>query len=244
MLPAMIVRAWSLVAVGLVVGLVVGCGDRRTSEPPIAGLPASDRPWTTAQLEQAAGVLDALCTADAPRLPAYGSRGFARIVAADNRTAIVAEPLAARLADHAKHTGALLRLYNTYFRCGRPIETLAVNAALLEGYAESMAGGAALIAALPPDSPEAAQKRAGLERKLAGLRGGVTSTVGMLADPTLGEPAPAELATRLGAAIGQVRAAVPPGTLDEPMARLADAVTAELDPARKRMLTAVRDAAR
>jgi hypothetical protein len=227
----------------IVLALIAACSGRRASEPPIAGLPPIDRPWTTAQLAQAAAALDELCTREPLRLPVLGSRTFARLIAADNRSAIVASPLAARVADHARHTGAVLQLYGTYLRCGRPVETLAVNAALLEGYAASMPDGDALIAALPPDSPEAAGKRAGRDQKIAGLRGGIVSTIDMLADPQLGAPVPPEVATRLGAAIGQVRAALPPGSLDEPLAHLDDAVADALDPARKTILIAVRDAA-
>ena len=221
-------------AAAVTVALVVACSGSRRAEPPM----------TSVQLEAAAAKLDRDCTEAPDRLPGYGSPTFARLTAADNRKAIVAAPLAARTADHARHTAAILRLYNTYLRCGRPVETLAVNAALLEGYAASMADGEALIASLPADAPETAQKRAGHARKIGGLQGGIGSTIGMLADPALGPPVPAALATRLGAAIGQVRAALPPGALDAPLAHLADAIAAESDPARKQILIAVRDAAR
>lgn len=232
-------------AAAVMFALAAACGGTQPAgDPPIEGLPAIAQPWTTAQLAQAATTLDALCTSAPTRLPAYGSRTFERVVAADNRRTITGDTPAARAALHASNTGAVLALYGTYLRCGRPVETLAVNAALLEGYAASMPDGDAVIAALPPDSPEAAHKRAGRDQKIAGLRGGIISTVDMLADPALGPPVPAPLATRLGAAIGQVRAALPDGAVAESLAHLDAVIAAELDPARKQMLTTVRDAAR
>lgn len=227
----------------IVAVVALGCGKRAPSEPAIDGLPAIDQPWTTAQLAQAVPVLSALCDRDPLRLPAYGSRTFARLSAADNRTAIVAAPLEARVADHARHTGAVLQLYQLYMACGRPTETLALNAALIEGYAASTVDGDALIATLPPDAPDTAARKAGRAQKLAGLDGGITSTIDMLADPKLGPPVDAAIASRLGAAIGAARRAAP-GALDPSLAHLDEVIAAELDPARKTMLTAVRDAAR
>lgn len=215
-----------------VLALCAACGSRSPAPP-----------MTTAQLEAAAVELDTRCTEAPDRLPVHGSAELERLIAPKNRDAIVAGPLAERVIDHGRHTGALLRMYNTFMRCGRPVETLAVNAALLEGYANSMADGEAVIAALPADAPERARKRAAVERKIAGLRGGIGSTIGMLADPAL-PVVPLPLATRLGSAIDAVRAATPPGALDEPLAQLDAAIAATSEPARRDALAAVRAAVR
>jgi|GEM_PF-2786244 len=228
--------------VAAVVILLLGCGSRRASEPAIAGLPPIDAPWTSGQLGQAATVIATLCAEAPTRLPTYGSRTFARLVAADNRSTIVAAPLAARVADFATHTGAVLTIYDAYFRCGRPTETLAANAALLEGYAASIADGDALIAAAPSGTPETLRKLAGREQKVAGLRGGIVSTIDLVADPQLAAPVPPELATRLGTAIAQVEAALGPAGLAEPRAHLDATIAASLEPTRKAALTAIRAA--
>lgn len=236
--PAM--RRAGLAVPAVIAVLALGCGrkERADDAPVIAGLPAIDHAWTPAELTAAAAILDELCTTAPDRMPALGDRVFARVVAADNRGTLAATPPTARQADVRQHNAALLRVYATYQRCGRPSETMAANAALLEGYAVSLAAGKQVIAALPADDPARAPKQKGLDQMAAGLAGGVGSTVGMLADPAI-EPPPVEVADRLGRAIAAVRAELPAGALDEPLARLTDATAGALDPPRKAALDAV-----
>lgn len=223
---------------------VAACGGRRHAPADDLGLPALDHRWTVDELERAAGRIDELCTTAPARLPMWGSAAFDRLVSPDNRATVPAAPPEARQAALTRYTAATLTLYGTYLRCGRPTETLAANAALLEGYADALAVGAVMRDAAADGSPERAQRQRGLDTMAAGLVGGVGSTIDMLVDRTIpGQLEPAVTA-RLGAAIAAVRAELPPGTLDAPLAPLARATAAEPDPGRRAALAAAEAALR
>jgi hypothetical protein len=219
--------------------LALACGDRKAAPPPPPplALPPLDRAWTIDDLAAAAVELDAVCTSAPLRLPTYGTAAFARLVGPELHDEVPAQPLEARQAELKRLDDAWLALYGTYLRCGRPTETLAANAALLEGYAASLQVGAALRDAAAAGSPQRAQREQGLAIMADGLRGGVGSTVGMLLDPGL-PASPPEVAARLGAAIARVAAALPPGALDESLAALRAGAAAATEPARREMLAA------
>lgn len=225
--------------------LLVGCGGgKRRTAPDDLGLPALDHAWTVDELTAAATIVDATCTRAPAQLPPWGSTAFARLVDGGNRATLPAEPIATRQAALTRYTAATLTLYQTYLRCGRPAETLAANAALLEGYAEALAVGRAMRDAAPDGSPERAQRADGLATMADGLTGGVTSTINMLIDPTIPGHLPPEVTGRLGAAIALVRDQLPPGALDEALAALPRAAGAEADPDRRAALAAAAAALR
>lgn len=215
------------------------CGDRKAAPPPppALALPPLDRAWTIDDLAAAAKEIARVCEAEPLRLPTYGTAAFARLVGPDLLDEVPAAPLEVRQAELKRLNDGWLSLYNTYLQCGRPTETLAANAALLEGFAASVLAGTAMRDAAEEGSPQRAQRAQGVELMADGLRGGVGSTVGMLLDPGL-EPPPPEVAARLGAAIARVAAALPPGSLDEPIARLRAGAAAVTEPARRDMLAA------
>lgn len=215
------------------------CGDRKAAPPPppALALPPFDRAWTVDDLTSAAAEIARVCAEEPLRLPTYGTAAFARMVGPELHDEVPPAPPEARQADLKRLNDAWLSLYDTYLRCGRPTETLAANAAMLEGYAASLAVGAAMRDAAEAGSPQRAQREQGLALMADGLRGGVGSTVGMLLDPGL-PASPPEVAARLGAAIAKVAAALPPGALDEPLAALRAGATAATEPARREMLTA------
>lgn len=238
--------------IGLVIVMALAaCKERRDDAPPppptaaaIPGMPAADHPWTPEELTRAAALLDELCATAPDRLPALGDPVFVRAIDPANRGTFAAGDLTAKQAGARVHNAAVLRIYATYERCGRPAEALAANAALLEGYAVSLGIGQQLIDSMDPAQTEAVAKVwAGLEQMARGLRGGVGSTVGVLTDPQIAPP-PLDVATRLGAALAAVRAALPEGTLDDSLARLAAATAAETDPARRAALDAIAAALR
>ncbi|MBK9036363.1 MAG: hypothetical protein IPL61_34800 [Myxococcales bacterium] len=229
----------------VVAALTVACGERkRAAPPPDLALPGLDHAWTVDELVTAAAAIDRACTETPMALPTHGTAAFSHLIAIDNLRAVPAAPLAQRQAELTRFTGAALRLYDTYLRCGRPTETMAANAVLLEGYAEALVVGAAMRDAAAADSPERAQRQHGLDTMVVGLRGGVTATVNMLTDASIPGPVPPTVAARLGAAIAQVRAQVPPGTLDDAVASLTAAAAAEPDPARQQTLAAAAAALR
>jgi len=235
----------SSAALALVVAALVGCGGgKRPAAADDLGLPALDHAWTVDELARAATIIDDTCTRAPVRLPPWGSTAFARLVDGGNRGTIPAEPIAARQAALTRYTGATLALYQTYLRCGRPAETLAANAALLEGYAEALAVGRAMRDAAAEGSPERAQRQHGLDTMADGLTGGVTSTINMLVDPTIPGHLPPEVTGRLGAAIAAVRDQLPDGALDEAVAPLPRAASAEADPDRRAALAAAAAALR
>ncbi|MEZ4401100.1 MAG: hypothetical protein R3B06_13835 [Kofleriaceae bacterium] len=202
------------------------------------GLPGLDHNWTVAEQARAAAVLDRLCDLGPTRLPGYGSAAFARLVAAANRATLPAGPALERQVAMSAHTDAVLAMYLTYHRCGRPVETLAVNAALLEGYAAALPLSREL-AARPDGTAAQRQARAdGVAQIEGGLVGGIDSTVAMLVDPDLGAGVPLEVAARLGTAIALVRAELRAGALDGSIAHLAAAAAAEPDPTRRATLAA------
>lgn len=225
--------------------LLVGCGGgKRQPAADDLGLPALDRAWTVDELARAATIIDDTCTRAPGRLPPWGSPAFARLIDGGNRRTIPGEPIAARQAALTRYTGATLSIYDTYLRCGRPAETLAANAALLEGYAEALAVGREMRDAAAVGSPEHAQRQHGLDTMAAGLTGGVASTINMLIDPTIPGHLPPEVTGRLGAAIAAVRDQLPPGALDDALAPLPRAAGAEADPDRRAALAAAAAALR
>jgi hypothetical protein len=229
--------------VGLVLAIAAalasGCGkDARPTGGNPYGLPALDRPWTVREQAEAAAIVTDLCERGATTMPAFGSPAFSRLVDASNRTTLVASPLPARHDAITAHTAALLEIYTAYFACGRLPEALAANAALLEGYAESLAVGRAMRDAAAPDSPERASRQAGLDQMIAGLDGGIASTVAMLGDVEIPGDVPPAIGQRLGAAIAAVRAELPAGLLDDSIATLRQAATAVTDPERRRAVAA------
>ncbi len=219
--------------------LLVACGGgKRRTAPDDLGLPALDHAWTVDELTAAATIIDDTCTRAPAQLPPWGSTAFSRLVDGGNRATLPTTPIDARQAALTRYTAATLSLYSTYLRCGRPAETLAANAALLEGYAEALAVGVAMRDAAAEGTPERAQRQHGLDTMADGLTGGVTSTVNMLLDPTIPGHLPPEVTGRLGAAIAAVRSELPPGALDDVIAPLARAAGAETEPDRRQALAA------
>lgn len=230
-------RARTLLVIA--VALAAGCGkDARPTGGNPYGLPALDRPWTVREQAEAAAIVSDLCERGPTAMPAFGSPAFTRLIDASNRTTLVAAPLPARHDAVTAHTAALLEIYTAYVACGRLPEALAANAALLEGYAESLAVGRALRDAAAPDSPERATRQAGLDKMIAGLDGGIASTAAMLVDVEIPGDVPPVVGQRLGAAIATVRGELPTGLLDDTVATLRQAATALTDPDRRRAVAA------
>lgn len=224
--------------------LVLGaCGGSRKADDAGFGLPPIARPWSLDQQQAAARTITALCQRGPTAMPGYGSPAFSRLVAADNRTTIAAAPVPVRHEQLTAHTGALLESYQAYVNCGRLGEAMAVNAALLEGYAAALSVSRAMRDAAPEGSKERAAREAGLDRMIAGLDGGIASTVAMLADVSIPGVVPVEVGGRLGASIALVRAELPADTVDDSVAALAEAARAVEDPDRRAALVAAAAAA-
>jgi protein involved in polysaccharide export with SLBB domain len=73
---------------------------------------------------------------------------------------------------------------------------------------------------------------------IAGLDGGIASTVAMLGDVEIPGDVPPAIGQRLGAAIAAVRGELPAGLLDDSIATLRQAATAVTDPERRRAVAA------
>ena len=158
-----------------------------------SGVPASDRPWSGADMARAADRLTAAGQADRARLPRYGSKRsgelFARLTASRNldlyrnRTL----PLMARLPDGLKYLESFNRLVKAYlsaFQDGAVggDEIIELLGATMRVTTVLMGCVDEFVPTIPKDAPNYATRMAGLNQMKEGMASIVMGTLQTLSE--------------------------------------------------------------
>ncbi len=222
----------AIAAVAIVLAAIATSACKRA---PSAG--PTDRAWTTADFQRVAAATDG-CRA----LPAFGSAAFARMTDPGVLATIdpPERPLRERFEALMVYQEAVAAIFKRYATtCPEPRAPVAMGAVLIELTLRQMPLMDQFLAGFSPDDPTYANRAAGRAQVQDGLVTLVTGTAMTVRGTSFTAPLPG-VGLRLGTALAQARAALPPSALAGTLGNLEAPDDAEDNPHRRALRADIR----